>query len=148
MGLPEKRRQTLTESGLIVMEERPCSSTVTRSWSSPTALSVAELGREAIPCKDWPSATASGGCGLDKGLPPDLVCHQQIDGEIHSQTQPASPRRPPISDRWFSTNFRPSLTEGTASATAWSSLRTSRVCGGRSDQSHRRASGGRGGPIC
>jgi hypothetical protein len=33
-------------------------------------------GGEAIPCKDWPSATASGGCGLDKGLPPDLVCHQ------------------------------------------------------------------------
>src|SRR5215469_17735458 len=36
-----------------------------------TSLSVAEFGREAIPCKDWPSATASGGCGLDKGLPPD-----------------------------------------------------------------------------
>lgn len=25
------------------------------------SLSVAELGREAIPCKDWPSAIASGG---------------------------------------------------------------------------------------
>jgi hypothetical protein len=51
-----------------------------------TSLSVAEFGREAIPCKDWPSATASGGCGLDKGLPPDPVCHQQIDGKIRSQT--------------------------------------------------------------
>jgi hypothetical protein len=50
------------------------------------SLSVAELGREAIPCKDWPSATASGGCGLDKGLRPDPVCHQQIDSEIRSQT--------------------------------------------------------------
>ena len=35
------------------------------------SLSVAELGREAIPCKDWPSATASGDCGLDKGSRPD-----------------------------------------------------------------------------
>jgi hypothetical protein len=50
------------------------------------ALGGRELGREAIPYKDWPSAAASGGCGLDKGLPPDLVCHQQIDGEIRSQT--------------------------------------------------------------
>ena len=49
------------------------------------SLSVAEFGREAIPCKDWPSATASGGYGLDKGLPPDPVCHQQIDGEFRSQ---------------------------------------------------------------
>ena len=50
-----------------------------------TSLSVAEFGREAIPCKDWPSATASGGCGLDKGLPPDPVCHQQIDDENRLQ---------------------------------------------------------------
>jgi hypothetical protein len=48
-----------------------------------TPLSVAEFGREAIPCKDWPSATASGGCGLDKGLPP-------IDGENRPQAQPIS----------------------------------------------------------
>jgi hypothetical protein len=50
-----------------------------------TSFSVAEFGREAIPCKDWPSATASGGCGLDKGLPPDPVCHQQIDDENRLQ---------------------------------------------------------------
>src|SRR5215813_12170671 len=75
-----------------------------------TLLSVAELGREAIPCKDWPSATASGGCGLDKELPPDVVCHQKIDGEIRSQISRESPLKPSISYRWFSTNFRPSLT--------------------------------------
>ena len=26
--------------------------------------------RVIVPCKDWPSATAYGGCGLDKGLSP------------------------------------------------------------------------------
>jgi len=45
---------------------------------------LAERGRVMVPCKDWPSATASGGCGLDKGLPPNPVCHQQIDGEFRS----------------------------------------------------------------
>jgi hypothetical protein len=37
----------------------------TRTW-----LSVAERGRVIVLCKDWPSATAYGGCGLDKGLSP------------------------------------------------------------------------------
>src|SRR4029077_5797288 len=46
--------------------------------SSP---SVTERGRVTVPCKDWPSATASGGCGLDKGLPP-------------------GPRLPPRDRRW------------------------------------------------
>ena len=45
-----------------------------------TAPSVTERGRVTVPCKDWPSATASGGYGLDKGLSPGLVCHQEIDG--------------------------------------------------------------------
>jgi hypothetical protein len=49
------------------------------------SLWVAQFGREAISCKEWPSATASGGCGLDKGLPPDPVRRQQIDGEFRSQ---------------------------------------------------------------
>jgi hypothetical protein len=31
---------------------------------------LAERGRVIFPCKDWPSATAYGGCGLDKGLSP------------------------------------------------------------------------------
>ena len=31
---------------------------------------LAERGRVIVPCKDWPSATAYGGCGLDKGLSP------------------------------------------------------------------------------
>jgi hypothetical protein len=31
---------------------------------------LAERGRVIVPCKDWPSATAYGGCGLDKGLAP------------------------------------------------------------------------------
>jgi hypothetical protein len=30
----------------------------------------AERGRVIVPCKDWRSATAYGGCGLDKGLSP------------------------------------------------------------------------------
>jgi len=38
-----------------------------------TSLSVAEFGRQTIPCKDLPSATTSGSCGLDKGLPPDSL---------------------------------------------------------------------------
>ena len=41
---------------------------------------LAERGWVIVPCKDWPSATAYGGCGLDKGLSPSLVCHQEIDG--------------------------------------------------------------------
>src|SRR5262249_60990534 len=36
-----------------------------------TALWGRELGRGAIPFKAWPSPPASGGSGLDKGLPPD-----------------------------------------------------------------------------
>jgi hypothetical protein len=31
---------------------------------------LAERGRVIFPCKDWPSTTAYGGCGLDKGLSP------------------------------------------------------------------------------
>src|ERR1700740_1751465 len=31
---------------------------------------LADRGRVIVPCKDWPSATAYGGCGLDKGLSP------------------------------------------------------------------------------
>jgi hypothetical protein len=31
---------------------------------------LAERGWVIVPCKDWPSATAYGGCGLDKGLSP------------------------------------------------------------------------------
>jgi len=46
-----------------------------------TAPSVSERGRETVPCKDWPSATASGGYGLDKGLSP-------------------GPRLPPRDRRW------------------------------------------------
>ena len=41
---------------------------------------LAERGWVIVPCKDWPSATAYGGCGLDKGLSPSLLCHQEIDG--------------------------------------------------------------------
>lgn len=63
------------------------------------SISVAELGREPIPCKDWPSATASGGCGLDKELPPDPVCHQKIDGEIRAQISAEEPAQ--------AVNFRP-----------------------------------------
>jgi hypothetical protein len=63
------------------------------------SLSVAEFGREEIPCKEWPSATASGGCGLDKGLPPDPVCHQQVGGEFRSQIYTDEPAQ--------TTNFRP-----------------------------------------
>jgi hypothetical protein len=51
-----------------------------RTLCTRTAPSVSERGRVTVPCKDWPSATASGGYGLDKGLPPALVCHQEIDG--------------------------------------------------------------------
>ena len=31
---------------------------------------LAERGRVIVPCKDWPSATAYGGCGLDEGRSP------------------------------------------------------------------------------
>src|SRR5262249_4886801 len=33
--------------------------------------SVAEFGWALAPCKDWPSATAYGGCGLDRGPAPN-----------------------------------------------------------------------------
>src|SRR5947207_4370382 len=46
-----------------------------------TAPSVSERGRETVPCKDWPLATASGGYGLDKELSP-------------------GPRLPPRDRRW------------------------------------------------
>src|SRR5215468_10034357 len=36
-----------------------------------TLPSVAEFGWALAPCKDWPSATAYGGCGLDRGPAPN-----------------------------------------------------------------------------
>src|SRR5215813_14538294 len=36
-----------------------------------TLSSVAEFGWALAPCKDWPSATAYGGCGLDRGPAPN-----------------------------------------------------------------------------
>src|SRR5271167_2735481 len=52
-----------------------------RTLCTRTAPSVSERGRVTVPCKDWPSAPASGGYGLDKGLPP-------------------GPRLPPRDRRW------------------------------------------------
>src|SRR5271155_621517 len=52
-----------------------------RTLCTRTAPSVSERGRETVPCKDGPSATASGSYGLDKGLSP-------------------GPRLPPRDRRW------------------------------------------------
>ena len=43
---------------------------IRRQLHANVALGWAERGRVIVPCKDWPSATAYGGCGLDKGLSP------------------------------------------------------------------------------
>ena len=40
-------------------------------WThSNVAVGWPSVARVIVPCKDWPSATAYGGCGLDKGLSP------------------------------------------------------------------------------
>jgi hypothetical protein len=58
-----------------------------------TAPSVTERGRVTVPCKDWPSASASGGYGLDKGLSP-------------------GPRLPPRDRRWGMFGRRQSVRAG------------------------------------
>jgi len=55
--------------------------------------SVTERGRVTVPCKDWPSASASGGYGLDKGLSP-------------------GPRLPPRDRRWGMFGRRQSVRAG------------------------------------
>src|SRR4249920_3336740 len=82
--------------------------------SSP---SVTERGRVTVPCKDWPSATASGGCGLDKGLPPgprlpprDRRWSPAGDEHRGRSNDRAGRSAIAISNRWFSGNFSPALT--------------------------------------
>jgi hypothetical protein len=43
--------------------------------------SAAHRRRRLDPCKGWPSATASGGFGLDKDLAVDILRCQEIDGQ-------------------------------------------------------------------
>ena len=56
---------------------------------------------------------------LTRNCLPTLICRQQIDGEIRSQIQPVTARKPSISDRWFLTNFTPLLTLATAPRQAY-----------------------------
>ena len=85
--------------------------------SSP---SVTERGRVTVPCKDWPSATASGGCGLDKGLPPgprlpprDRRWSPAGDEHRGRSNDRAGRTAIAISNRWFSVNFSLALTRRT-----------------------------------
>ena len=86
--------------------------------SSP---SVTERGRVTVPCKDWPSATASGGCGLDKGLPPgprlpprDRRWSPAGDEHRGRSNDRAGRTAIAISNRWFSVNFSLALTDPNA----------------------------------
>ena len=70
-----------------------------------------------VPCKDWPSAPASGGCGLDKGLSPGprLPPRDRRRSPVADERRGHSNERAgqtviAISNRWFSRNFSLSLT--------------------------------------
>ena len=70
-----------------------------------------------VPCKDWPSAPASGGCGLDKGLSPGprLPPRDRRRSPVADERRGHSNERGgqtviAISNRSFSRNFSLSLT--------------------------------------
>ena len=78
---------------------------------------MTERGRVIVPCKDWPSAPASGGCGLDKGLSPGprLPPRDRRRSPVADERRGHSNERAgqtviAISNRWFSRNFSLSLT--------------------------------------
>src|SRR6516225_7428279 len=88
-----------------------------RHKHSRSSLWVTERGRVIVPCKDWPSAPASGGCGLDKGLSPGprLPPRDRRRSPVADERRGHSNERAgqtviPISNRWFSRNFSLSLT--------------------------------------
>src|SRR6516165_7599576 len=82
-----------------------------------SSLWVTERGRVIVPCKDWPSAPACGGCGLDKGLSPGprLPPRDRRRSPVADERRGHSNERAgqtviAISNRWFSRNFSLSLT--------------------------------------
>src|SRR6516162_7276985 len=90
-----------------------------RHKHSRSSLWVTERGRVIVPCKDWPSAPASGGCGLDKGLSPGprLPPRDRRRSPVADERRGHSNERAgqtviAISNRWFSRNFSLSLTNG------------------------------------
>jgi len=60
----------------------------------PTTLAI-DCCLWSSPCKGWPSATAFGGFGLDKGLPIDTSRRHRIDGQEWSATH-SKQRRPTV----------------------------------------------------
>src|SRR5215471_15915875 len=94
-----------------------------------SSLWVTERGRVIVPCKDWPSAPASGGCGLDKGLSPGprLPPRDRRRSPVADERRGHSNERAgqtviAISNRWFSRNFSLSLTVSTLRGTAYVKL--------------------------
>ena len=57
-----------------------------RNLCPPT--SAADRRRWPDPCKGWPSATASGGFGLDKRLASDILRRQGFDGQERASSGP------------------------------------------------------------
>src|SRR5277367_383314 len=57
-----------------------------RNLGPPT--STADRRRWPYPCKGWPSATASGGFGLDKRLASDILRRQGFDGQERASSGP------------------------------------------------------------
>src|SRR5271170_7892234 len=57
-----------------------------RNLGPPT--SAADRRRWPYPCKGWPSATASGGFGLDKRLASDILRRQGFDGQERASSGP------------------------------------------------------------
>ena len=57
-----------------------------RNLGPPT--SAADRRRWPDPCKGWPSATASGGFGLDKRLASDILRRQGFDGQERASSGP------------------------------------------------------------
>jgi hypothetical protein len=82
----------LDEGARPVDERRPLSSCAWEGRKIKREMGVissaADRRRWPDPCKGWPSATASGGFGLDKRLASDILRRQGFDGQERASSGP------------------------------------------------------------
>ena len=88
---PRRRRSARRRATAFVLTRVRAKDQATdgRNLGPPT--SAADRRRWPDPCKGWPSATASGGFGLDKRLASDILRRQGFDGQERASSGPHAP---------------------------------------------------------
>ena len=86
-----------------------------RNLGPPT--SAADRRRWPDPCKGWPSATASGGFGLDKRLASDILRRQGFDGQERASSRPPTRLPGPDTTQIFLLTKKTSYKAGGRNAT-------------------------------